>query len=325
MNIKPLFPLALVALLLTACGDDALTEQPDNALRLQSVSVADDAVAGNTRATLGATAPISAIGIYATTSAHAALGENAQYVFSKKGGTWSCDTPPVITSQEGAKDYIYAFSPETSVVTNSTTGAHTIPVTVRDDDFSGTRQTDYLYATRQQAYAGKRTVSFEMLHALAKVSFKIVKSKYVEETMTLTKVELLSPTNRIQKGSGTMNIGTGQLTNLTDASLLALTGSTVLAEETGSDVPNVTCLVAPMPGEESALSFRLTVEVGRAGTTAGTTTLVFETGAVKTAQQWQAGRHYIYKVTVSKMGGGLSGVQMDDWQNDASQDTSIGI
>lgn len=324
MNIKPLLPLALAASLLSACGDDALTDQPDNALRLQSVSVADDALAGTTRATLGATAPISAIGIYATTSAHAALENNAQSVFSKKGGTWSCDTPPEIASQETAPDYIYAFSPETSKVTHSATGAHTIPVTVGNDNFSATLQTDYLYATPQQAYAGKRTVSFEMLHALAKVSFKILKSQYVSEPMTLTKVELLSPTNRIQTGTGTMNIGTGKLTSLTDASLLTLTGSTVLKKETDADVdtPNVTCLVAPMPGEENALSFRLTVAVGAADSAA---TLVFETGAVKTAQQWKAGMHYVYKIIVSKMGGGLSGVQMDDWKNDASQDTSIGI
>lgn len=321
MNIKPLLPLALMASLLSACGDDALPDQPDHTLHLQSVSVADDPAVA-TRAALGATAPISAIGIYATSHDHTTM-DGAPYTFEKKGGTWSCTiTPPTITSDETAKDCVYAFSPEKSNVTHSPTGNHTIPVTVGDDNFSATKQTDYLYALPQQVYSANRTVSFEMLHALAKVSFKILKSKYVSEQMTLTKVELLSPTNRIQTGNGTMNISTGILTNLTDASLLTLTGSTVLAEETGTDSPNVTCLVAPMPGEESALSFRLTIEVGA---TNPATTLVFETGAVKTPQKWEAGKHYVYKLTVSKMGGGLSGVQMDDWQNDASQDTSIGI
>lgn len=226
------------------------------------MSVADNPAVA-TRATLGATASISAIGIYTTTSEHVAMS-GAPYTFEKKGGTWSCTTPPLITSEEATQDYVYAFFPENSKVTHSPTGAHTIPVTIGNDNFSATQQTDYLYAASQRVYSAKRTVSFEMLHALAKVSFKILKSKYVSEQMTLTKVELLSPTNRIQTGNGTMNISTGILTNLTDASLLTLTGSTVLAEETGTDSPNVTCLVAPMPGEESALSFRLTIEVGTA-------------------------------------------------------------
>lgn len=34
MNIKPLLPLALMASLLSACGDDALPDQPDYTLHL---------------------------------------------------------------------------------------------------------------------------------------------------------------------------------------------------------------------------------------------------------------------------------------------------
>ncbi|KAA4736623.1 fimbrillin family protein, partial [Bacteroides fragilis] len=33
----------------------------------------------------------------------------------------------------------------------------------------------------------------------------------------------------------------------------------------------------------------------------------------------------VYLITVDKMGGKLSSVQIEDWKNDANQNTSIGI
>lgn len=320
MNIKPLLPLALMASLLSACGDDALPDQPDHTLHLQSVSVADNPAVA-TRATLGATAPISAIGIYATTSAHAALQDNAQFVFEKKGGTWSCTTTaPQITSEASAQDCVYAFSPENSSVTHSPIGNHTIPVTIGNDNFSATQQTDYLYAASQRVYSAKRTVSFEMLHALAKVSFKIVKSESVAEKLTLHKIEILSGTNRLQRGNnGTMNIGTGVLSNLAVTGSLILTGNTDL--NVLQDQPNVSSLAAPMIAIETKLSFRLSVLVE-----GETEDRVFETAAIPgDGVQWKAGVHYVYKITVDKMGGSLTGIKIDGWKNDASQNTGIGI
>lgn len=319
MNIKPLLPLALAASLLSACGDDALMDQPDHTLHLQSVSVADNPAVA-TRAALGATAPISAIGIYATSHDHTAM-DGAPYTFEKKGGTWSCaTTAPQITSNENAQDHVYAFSPKGSSVTHSPTGNHTIPVTIGNDNFSATQQTDYLYAASQRVYSAKRTVSFEMLHALAKVSFKIVKSESVAEKLTLHKIEILSGTNRLQRGNnGTMNIGTGVLSNLAVTGSLILTGNTDL--NVLQDQPNVSSLAAPMIAIETKLSFRLSVLVE-----GETEDRVFETAAIPgDGVQWKAGVHYVYKITVDKMGGSLTGIKIDGWKNDASQNTGIGI
>lgn len=312
--------MACAATLLAACGEDSpITEPQDNALRLQSVSMAEDGNARNTRASLGATA-ITKIGVYVTDKAHAALTQNAQSTFELKSGTWSCTAPPKITAESTTPDYVYGFYPATGTVTNSSTGNHTIPVQVAADNFSASLQTDYLYASPQQVHAGKRAVSFEMQHALAKVSFSILKSRFVTEKLTLNKVEIVSSTNRLQQGNnGTMNIGTGQLAGLAATGSLVLAGSTEL--NTLQEQPNVSSLVAPMTAKETKLSFRLSVRVE-----GETEDRVFETAAVAgDGVQWLAGNHYVYKMTVDKMGGSLTGIKIEGWKNDANQNTGIGI
>ena len=311
------------AFFLASCGDrfPADTEPQDgNALKLRSVEMADDTY---TRAggSLGAGTPVNKISVYVTDKNHAALTTDALSIYELKNGTWSSDTPPSITAADQADaDQVYAFFPSGGAITNNGSGNHTIPVQVTADDFSASLQTDYLYATPQAAYAAQRTVSFEMSHALAKVSFNILKSSSVNETLTLSKVEILSGTNRLQQGtSATMNINTGKLNGLASTGSLLMTGSTEL--KSLQEQPNVSCLVAPMTALETKLSFRLSVRV-----TGEPTDRVFETASVSgTGVQWLPGRHYVYKMTVDKMGGNLTGIKIDGWKNDANQNTGIGI
>ena len=157
-----------------------------------------------------------------------------------------------------------------------------------------------------------------MNHALAKVSFRVSKSANVQETLTLTKIELLSSTSRLQMGSsGTMNLSTGTLNGLASTNSIALEGSTVLS--TLQKDPNVS---SPMSAAETRLSFRLTVNVTEAD--GSVTPRSFET-AVVSAVQWKAGYHYVYAITVDKMGGSLTNVKIDAWKSDANQNTGIGI
>lgn len=318
MKIEHLLAISGLALLLAGCNEDSLPQMPDNALRLQSVEVAgDSSTSGATRAQTTA-APVIKIGVYLTNYQHASRD---QYIYELKSGTWSCSsTPPDITvvNQEQA-DLAYAFFPSDATVTNSSSGAHTIPVKVAASDFSLTSQTDYLYAGPKTAHAGSRSVSFEMNHALAKVSFNILKSATVTETLTLKKIEILSGTNRLQQGnSGTLNLSTGKLNGLASTGSLVFSGSTEL--KALQDQPNVSCLVAPMSSVETKLSFRLSVRV--AGEAEDR---VFETAAVSGDVLWKAGTHYIYRMTVDKMGGSLTGIKIDGWKNDANQNTGIGI
>lgn len=135
-------------------------------------------------------------------------------------------------------------------------------------------------------------------------------------------MDVLSGTNRLRTGIGTMNLKSGLLNSLSDISTLTLAQASGVELKLKENLkgPNVTCLVAPMAKEETVLSFRLKVCVdGEAAAKAH----AFETQSV--TAQWEAGKHYVYLITVDKMGGKLSSVQIEDWKNDANQNTSIGI
>lgn len=310
----------LVCLLATACQSETIpaVSQPNGALELRDVQVSAD-----TRA-LGATA-ITEIGVYVTTKGHAVLNAAVpQLIYKYQSGTWLSDNAPEITeTNEVDANPVYAFYPSTLTVTNSATGSHTVPVRIEADNFTLGKQTDYLYATAAPVavYAAKRAVTFTMWHALAKVSFRVVKSTNVTEALVLKKVELLSGTNRLQGGNnGTMNLTNGVLNGLAATNSIVLEGSAVLAALQSQ--PNVSALVAPMTAKESRLSFRLTVEVTETNGTVISRS--FDTATVSEVQ-WQAGKHYTYAITVDKMGGSLTNVLIDEWKNDANQNTGIGI
>lgn len=333
-NLQIFSRLLLVSLMLGACEENGLepVPQPEGAaLQLQSVSMTENP----TTLTRTSVTSIAAVSVYATKTTHAEYGSNPLSKYSLSGGSWSSESAPLIA---GENAYLYACYPVVSSVTNRTDGNHTVSVSVNvaagSKDFKATDQDDYLYAVPAtgdkntvtvssvnytQVTPGQRTASFSMYHALAKVSFKVKKSTAATEVLQLKSVEILSATNRLQTGVGTMNLRTGVLNGLASVSSLTLTDGTGVTLATTLSNPNVTCLVAPMTASESILSFRLTVRVG--GEVADRT---FETKVVN-AVQWAAGNHYVYTITVDKMKAGLNGMQIDDWKSDANQNTNIGI
>lgn len=214
----------MVKVTLPACNGETLPGPvlADNALQIRSVELPE---LSGTRA-LGAT-QLNEIGVYVTDNDHTALAD-APYVYKLQNGTWSCDTPPSITVEESASDYLYAYSPSGLAVTNVLSGSHTVPVTVVADNFTASGQTDYLYGKSDPLTVNKnsRAVTFTMCHALAKVSFRVLKSNNVEETVTLKKIELLSSTARLQTGtSGVMNLKDGILNGLASTNSITLNGS----------------------------------------------------------------------------------------------------
>lgn len=319
--------LLLMGLVSAAC-ENSLPDVPDAAdasLHLASVQLAEDKAPDtpDTPNTRTALTSVSEISVYATKTTHEAYGSNSLSRYALAGGNWSSDNAPVINTDNGGNALLYACYPVVSSVTNRGDVNHSVAVTVNvtdaAKDFTASGQTDYMYATPQTATPAARTVSFTMNHALAKVSFKVKKSTSVKETLSLKEVEILSATNRLQTGTGNMNLTTGNLTALASGSSLVLKNTTGISLPTSLSQPNVTCLLAPMTAIESVLSFRLTVRVG--GETSDRT---FETKTVKEVQ-WQAGKHYVYVITVDKMKAGLNGAQIEGWQSDANQNTSIGI
>lgn len=310
--------------LTASCASDDGFATDEGALELQRIEVEGEESVTRAEATA-----ITEVDVYATTTAHKAYGDNPLMKFSLKEGVWTPDKQTIMNSTSGDA-LLYAYYPPAAIQASGD-GEHTTAVNLPSSltDFLATGQADYLYGVGTDtgkapvtATLSSRTVSFKMKHALAKVSFRIVKSASATEALKLIQVDVLSGTNRLRTGIGTMNLKSGLLNSLSDISTLTLAQASgvELKLKENQKGPNVTCLVAPMAKEETVLSFRLKVCVdGEAAAKAH----AFETQSV--TAQWEAGKHYVYLITVDKMGGKLSSVQIEDWKNDANQNTSIGI
>lgn len=310
--------------LTASCASDDGFAADEGALELQRIEVEGEESVTRAEATA-----ITEVDVYATNTAHKAYGDNPLMKFSLKEGVWTPDKQTIMNSTSGDA-LLYAYYPPAAIQASGD-GEHTTAVNLPSSltDFLATGQADYLYGVGTDtgtapvtATLSSRTVSFKMKHALAKVSFHIVKSASATEALKLIQVDVLSGTNRLRTGIGTMNLKSGLLNSLSDISTLTLAQASgvELKLKENQKGPNVTCLVAPMAKEETVLSFRLKVCVdGEAAAKAHT----FETQSL--TAQWEAGKHYVYLITVDKMGGKLSSVQIEDWKNDANQNTSIGI
>lgn len=269
---------------------------------------------------------LSSLGIYATKADHSLYSEQASMTYTRSNGVWGCASAINLTRDLGEAT-VYAFSPSGLTVTNElTNGYHTVPVAVsRTLDFNSSGQEDYLYGVdrispntnQPTATSSKRSVSFLMKHALAKVCLVVKKAQSAQDDgMILKEVRILSGTNRMQTGSGRMRIKDGVLLGLVATDALIVEGNTTLSTNTTTE--NVTCLVAPMSGAEQQISFLQKVEVGN-------TMREFVTSTLAGGANWQAGKKYTYTLTLHKMGGSLTDMRAEDWQTDADQNTSIGI
>lgn len=152
--------MSLLVFMLPACNGETLPGPvlADNALQIRSVELPE---LSGTRA-LGAT-QLNEIGVYVTDNDHTALAD-APYVYKLQNGTWSCDTPPSITVEESASDYLYAYSPSGLAVTNVLSGSHTVPVTVVADNFTASGQTDYLYGKSDPLTVNKNSRAVTVHH-----------------------------------------------------------------------------------------------------------------------------------------------------------------
>ncbi|RHJ94237.1 fimbrillin family protein [Parabacteroides bouchesdurhonensis] len=312
MKINGLLTGALGLLLYSACTAEHPEEERTGLLQLKEV-----AVGGETRA-LVTTDGLAAVSLYVTREGVPyTLGGNTPLVqFTKSGNAWSTSSPFSIYGGKPAK--VYACYPVVNAVSSSGSNVFTVPVTViSEDDFSAGSQTDYLYGS-SEATADNPSVTLAMQHALAKVSFCVKKATGTAETIKLTKLEMLSAGNNLWRGTGVMNLSDGSLDGLTSSASVLLTSASGITLEGGTTAANLFSLVAPMKKAEQQLSFRLTVDIDNDSYT-------FLTGSVKGDVQWKAGRHYLYTITVNKVGGTLTGIQINGWMDDASQDTHIGI
>lgn len=322
MNRTILFKTFLLVTCMGCTGN--LPENNGNALQLSAVSVDEGSISkGGT----GTVTSIDNVCVYVAKDDYKPYDETVpSLVFTNKAGNWTSDKTVIM--QDGVTAKVYGAFPADAGITNDN-GNLKVDVEVLKGgdntlDFLGTQQSDYLYSEAVTATYSARTISLTMKHAMAKVSFRIVKGADVSETLLLKQVKILSNTNLLQAGSGYMLLntttGAATLNGLASTSQITMDNSAGTELKTSQSSPNVTCLVAPMSTSESVLSFSITV--AKEGDTLERT---FTTSSISPAVKWEAGYHYVYQITVNKMSGDVDGVLIEDWQNDASQNTSIGI
>ncbi|WP_301704820.1 fimbrillin family protein [uncultured Parabacteroides sp.] len=308
-----LYPLMGLALCMGCTAN--LPGEDGTSLHLLSVTLPDDE-----RTTKAAVSTISDVNVYLTKKSDGSdyVADNKSFMkFSNASGSWTPDHEVELTTTSA---YVYGCYPKDNTITNDGVMPK-ISVTLLDsDDFSGTGQSDYLYATTSkgavaEASSTARSVSLQMNHALAKISFRVSKASGVTEKMTLTAIDIVSRNSRLLKGDGTMLLNDGTL-NAPQTDSLHLKGSIELA--VSQTAANVNCLAAPMKGAEPSLSFSLHVKVGDVER-------VFTTAPVSASVHWEKGKQYTYAIQINKMSGTLTDVSINTWQTDASPNTSIGI
>lgn len=310
-----IYGILVSGIALTGCSD-ALQENKveDHALQLLSVSLADEQ---DTRAIV-TSSDINEVNVYVANTDGSKYVENGttSLVFAKGStGSWS-STERVEISTTEAK--VYASYPSDAPISNDGNSPY-INVTVLEqgENFLGS-QTDYLYASPKTATQQDRAITLEMNHALAKVSFCIQKAQEVTENVELQEIKIHSGGNLLQAGVGTMQLSDGKINGLSSVSDIILNGTLTVKNQQTS--PNVSCLVAPMNSADAALSFVLSVKVGN-----NNSLQTFSTSSITPEVKWKAGMHYVYTITIRKVGGTLDNVQIVDWKNDAGQNTNIGI
>lgn len=252
--------------------------------------------------------------------------------------TWKADNQIYLNNNDGT---VYAWAPVTGdnalsatpVIATDKLTATGVAV-VADQTFDATSQsacsqTDYLYATKSASDAGQQTVNktdfkadLFMHHALAKVSFKIMKGENdpaPDENDYVKKIELTSKSSRFLTASGgTMKLTDGTMEGTSAGATLtlaALTGKAAQAVEYADTYDNITAqaygLVAPLPSAEKDLSVKVTLGPNDAKTEKDRSYQT-KTGSEVTFQ-WEKGKEYTYTINISDVALEIVSVKIVDF------------
>ncbi|MCP3931112.1 MAG: fimbrillin family protein [Bacteroidetes bacterium] len=181
-------------------------------------------------------------------------------------------------------------------------------------------QTDYLYGKAATAASiSKKNVNIEMKHALSQVVFKLRKGATYDEGPGLLeslKIENNDDKNVFQT-SGTLNLGSGQVTGTsTNGVLTLMPGSTLLLTEEYQSISSICLPVSATAGKNIKALFTIDGRAFRYEFPASTT--------------WRAGMRNIYTLTISNSGleigggeGSDSGITIEPWEASTDNDISL--
>ncbi|MFV0583372.1 MAG: fimbrillin family protein [Parabacteroides gordonii] len=252
--------------------------------------------------------------------------------------TWKANNQIYLNNNDGA---VYAWAPvagdnalsATPVIATDKLTATGIAV-VAGQTFDATSQsacsqTDYLYATKSATDADQQTVNktdfkanLFMHHALAKVSFKIMKGENdpaPDENDYVKKIELTSKSSRFLTASaGTMKLTDGTLEGTSTVATLtmsALAGKAVQAVVYADTYDGITAqaygLVAPLASADKDLSVKVTLGSNDAKTDKDRS---YQTKAdSEVTFQWEKGKEYTYTINISDVALEIVSVKIVDF------------
>lgn len=182
-------------------------------------------------------------------------------------------------------------------------------------------QTDYLYGhSETPASISQKNVNIEMKHALSQVVFKLRKGATYNEGPGLLeslKIENNDISNVFQI-SGTLNLGSGQITGTSTNGILTLMpGSTLLLTESYQTISSICLPVSATSGKNIKAVFTIDGREFRYEFPVATT--------------WAAGMRNIYTLTVNNSGveiggggdGSDDGITIEPWGTSSDNDISL--
>lgn len=189
---------------------------------------------------------------------------------------------------------VFAYYPYTTEYSNNT-----IPVSI-----NGSETPTYLYGGSSTVNADNTDATITFRHALAKVSLTI--SNTNSSSAELSKVTICDLTGSYLAGSGTMNVFTGDISNLQNYGDRSIDCSETLA----SSAYTADFMVIPTSFGNDQIVVKLIVD-GK------------EFVKALPSATWSKGTRYTYQLSVNKDDLVLGGIRIDDW--DSQNGGSINI
>jgi hypothetical protein len=239
------------------------------------------------------------IGIFVTGTGYTPVVTNYK---TTDGTIWAFSTAPISLTGNPASVYaVYPAATALSVTTPATALDATSTFTTSapaTDDFAASGATDYMWGTGTAVSnaTGNNTSTVTMHHALAKLSFIVVKSANYPTGTTAGKINAITLTSAGSEivTSGTVKISDGTFTagTPTVASLAYSLSTAININEVGATAKTAYMLVCPNTAFTTGdLTFSVTVD-GKTMPISGLTAV----------PSWAGGNNYTYTITISPAG-----------------------
>lgn len=322
--MKKLLMFAALTALLASCSNE---EGTNSQIKSNELGVAVN-VAGSitSRAATGmiGTAFKENAGIGILANGAGITPTTAQALYEFDGTLWKNNIiPSRIKLINSSPVNVYGWFPGDAVLTPDGTDVAKSKVAVQlgvGAKLDGSDVVDYMYSTGKDgsgAYYNPVVVTSDIdknradlffHHALSKVSLVINKAVSYKYPGVLSKVEFSSATDLFKSGTGTMEVGNGTLAGLaTLGKSFILDGTPVnineFAEPTAATTPTTTALFAPL-GTVAGVIAKITIDGKTLSVTLPTTNV----------SKWDAGKNYIYTITVKEDFLNVNSVTVVDWE-----------